>query len=273
MLLSPTWAAIAGTAAILAIALSLGTKGMVRWSTVLLGTAVGTLAAWVAIKISFSAQTQTWSALLTDTVAASAVGMIGVIAMLPRHIKFAQDPVQAAVAALPAQLDPEVQHLARHCVALWNNNKTQMEADPSNRELLQSGVVTVLQTAAKEGLPMTGSDDELASRLSQMQSRIDGASDDETRTQYVAAKQAMIEQQEYRSKQRTQRDRLVAKLHHQVATLEKFQLAAQSSRAVKAPVVGRLADTNAESTATAAKIEDAAIIEQAKQEVDEVVAS
>jgi hypothetical protein len=241
MLVSSTWAAVAISAALLAMSLCVGTTGWVRRATLVLGTAVSIVAAWVAIKISFSAQTQQWSGLAVDSVAAGAFAMLGAVTMLPRHVRWQRDVVAAAFAALPASIDAEVLGLCKQCVTLWQSNQAAMQADDSNRVLLQDGVLAVLEGAAHDGAATVGSDDTITKRMTELDVRISNASDDETRTQYQSAKQALVEQQEFRAKHKVQRDRLVAKLHHQVAALERFQMAAHTHRLNK-PLMGRLAD-------------------------------
>ena len=113
-------------------------------------------------------------------------------------------------------------------------------------------VLLTLGTGVGGGLLING---QLYQGLSQMAGHLGhlslNATDDETRTQYQSAKQALLEQQQYRDKLSTRRDRLVAKLHHHVAALEKFQLAALGARSQEArPVLGRLAELSAEVSST-----------------------
>jgi hypothetical protein len=254
MLVSPTWAAVAISSALLSVSLCVGTTSWVQRATLVLGTAVGIVGAWVAIKISYSAEAQQWSGLAVDSVAAGAFAMLGAVTMLPRHVRWQRDVVAAAFAALPASLDSEVLGLCKQCVSLWQGNQAAMQGDQSNRALLQDGVLAVLGGAAHDGAAMVGGHDTIAKRMAELELRISNASDDETRTQYQAAKQALIEQQGFRDKHKVQRDRLVAKLHHQVAALERFQMAAYTHRSTK-PLMGRLAD-NAPSSVDVVSTDD-----------------
>lgn len=262
---SNTWAAMIGCGAVTALALALGTQGGRRYATIALGTAVSVVACWVAIQISFAQQTHAWSGALVDGTAAAAMGMLGALALLPRHVGIGRDAVVAAVARLPLGLDTEVRNLCNQSVSLWTQANARMVSDPENRDLLRQGVVKVLEVAAKESAPLaSGSDAALRERIVELETRIGNATDDETRTQYQAAKQALTEQQLYREKLSTRRDRLVAKLHHHVAALEKFQLAALGAQkdGEARPVLGRLAELSAEVTSTS----------EALMEVEQVVA-
>jgi len=258
MVASNTWAALIGGGVVTALALALGTSGVRRYATIFLGTGVAVLASWVALRISFAQQTHDWSGALIDGTAAAAMGMLAAVALVPRHVSFGRDVVAAAVARLPLGLDSEVRALCNQSVTLWNQAKNGLAADPENRELLRQGVVKVLEVAAKESAPAAGgSEQSLRERIAELDVRIGNATDDETRTQYQSAKQALSEQQQYRDKLSTRRDRLVAKLHHHVAALEKFQLAALGARSQEArPVLGRLAELSAEVSSTSEALMD-----------------
>ena len=263
---SSTWAAMIGCGAVTAVALALGTQGGRRYASIALGSAVSVLACWVAIKISFAQQTHAWSGALIAGTAGAAMGMLAALALLPRHVAIGRDAVAAAVARLPLGLDQEVRNLCTQSVTLWTQAKARMASDPENRDLLRQGVVKVLEVAAKESAPLaSGSDQALRDRIAELDTRIGHAKDEETRTQYQSAKQALLDQQQYREKLSTRRDRLVAKLHHHVAALEKFQLAALGAQkdGEARPVLGRLAELSAEVTSTS----------EALMEVEHVVAS
>jgi hypothetical protein len=172
-----------------------------------------------------------------DLVAAGAMGIVGVLAMLPRHLAFASDPVQAAVRALPTELDSEVRALCGRAVTIWSETNAKLGADDPGMALVRDGVLKALEVAAKSAAirPHGGStDDELARRMDELDKRIAATTDDEIRGQYQSARAALSDQRRYRDGIRQNRERLVARLHNHVAALEKFQLAAGGLAAARA---------------------------------------
>ncbi|MBL0213423.1 MAG: hypothetical protein IPQ07_06050 [Myxococcales bacterium] len=71
------------------------------------------VAMWCALRIDGANQTAQWPLWVKHATSAAAMGMVGVLAMLPRHLKLALDPVQAALRKLPSSLDAEVRNLVR----------------------------------------------------------------------------------------------------------------------------------------------------------------
>ena len=64
--------------------------------------------------------------------------------------------------------------------------------------------------------------------------RIAAATDAEVKAQYQAARAALDDQRRYRDHIRQGRERLIARMHNHVTTLEKFQLAATGLEASRA---------------------------------------
>jgi len=156
------------------------------------------------------------------------MGMVGVLAMLPRHLKLALDPVSAALRNLPAGLDPEVANLCARSVAIWNSTKDRLPDSDPGKNLVRDGVLKTIEVAAKSAdVKLTGANDaELAARMEELDKRIAAATDAEVKTQYTAARAALDDQRRYRAQIRQGRERVVARMHNHVAALEKFQLAA-----------------------------------------------
>ncbi len=242
LFLSPMWGALAISAGVLSLGLAFGNlRGAKGALAVMLGTLLGLVAMWTALRIGHARQTATWPALLTAGVAAAAMGMVGILAMLPRHLSIAVDPVQAALRRLPAKLDPEVRALCNRSASIWSNVKDQLGAEDSGKTLVRDGVLKTLEVAAKSAevvLPGS-SDDELNARMADLDRRIAAATDTEVKTQYQAARAALDDQQRYRGNIRQNRERLVARMHNHVAALEKFQLAATGLETAKTAAPGK----------------------------------
>ncbi|HEX2686071.1 MAG TPA: hypothetical protein VHN14_05610 [Kofleriaceae bacterium] len=238
--MAPSWPVLAAVAAILSLSLVAdgprGLRGLVGW---LFGAATTLVAMWCALRVGHAKQTSHWSPLLSTAVAAAAMGMVGVLATLPRHLQLVLDPVRAALAKLPANLDAEVRGLCARSAAIWSTAQEQI-GDDAGKDLVRDGVLKTLEVAAKSAeVKITGpSDAELAQRMADLDQRIAAATDDEVRTQYQAARAALGDQQRYRERIRQGRERLIARMHNHVAALEKFELAATGLEAARAASAG-----------------------------------
>lgn len=235
----PSWPALAGVAAIMSLALAGGPRGLRGLLGVLFGAAAVLVAMWTALRIGHAQKTVDWPPLATTLVAAAALGVVGALAMLPRHVQIAVDPVRAALAKLPATLDAEVRGLCARSAAIWTSAQDQIRDDAGQR-LVRDGVLKTLEVAARSAdVKITGpSDGELAGRIADLDQRIAAATDAEVRTQYQAARAALGDQQRYREHIRQGRERMVARMHNHVAALEKFELAATGLEAARAASAG-----------------------------------
>jgi len=239
--------ALVAVAAILSLALIPGgARGLRGLVGLLLGAMTTLVAMWCALRIGHARQTIHWSPLVTTATAAAAMGMVAVLAMLPRHLQFVVDPVHAALHKLPANLDAEVAGLCARAAAIWTTAQGQI-ADDAGKNLVRDGVLKTLEVAARSaGVKLTGpTDAELEHRIADLDQRIAAATDHEVKAQYQAARAAQGDQQRYRERIRQARERLVARMHNHVAALEKFELAATGLPAARAasagsPVVSQL---------------------------------
>ncbi|MDX2089031.1 MAG: hypothetical protein SFX73_14335 [Kofleriaceae bacterium] len=228
-LLAPSWPLLAGVASVVSLGLAIGgPRGVQGALGVGLAAATALVAMWCSLRITGAKETAFWPAWITTTTSAAAMGMVGVLSMLPRHVKIALDPVQAAVRRLPANLDPEVKGLCDRSVAIWNTTKDKLDDTDSGKGLVRDGVLKTLEVAAKSAeVKLTGATEaDLAIRMEDFDRRIAAATDAEVKAQYQAARAALDDQRRYRDRIRQGRERLVARMHNHVTTLEKFQLAA-----------------------------------------------
>ncbi len=254
--MTPSWPILAAVAAVMALAIGIGGRGGeaangrdgrafslrgVRGAlAVMLAAATALLAMWAALRIGFAKQTAGWPSWARDMTSSAAMGMIGVLAMLPRHLRVSRDPVQAAARTLPAGLDGEVRELCDRSLAIWTGAKDRLaDADPG-KQLVRDGVLKTLEVATKSsGLEAAGAgEEELARRMEALDARIAAATDAEVKAQYQAARTALDDQRRYRDHIRQNRERLIARMHNHVAALEKFQLAANGLVAARAASAG-----------------------------------
>jgi hypothetical protein len=228
------------------MALAIGAYGLrgVRGAfAIMLGAAVTLVAMWAALRIGYAKQTVSWSGWTRDVVASAAMGMIGVLAMLPRHLRVSLDPVQAAVRRLPTELDSEVRELCNRSMAIWTNAKEKLDDGDPGKNLVREGVLKTLEVAAKSAeLESEGATEaELTKRMDDLDKRIASATDSEVKSQYQSARTAVEDQRRYRDSIKQNRERMIARMHNHVAALEKFQLAAGGLAAARAATAGATA--------------------------------
>lgn len=224
-----TWGALAVMAALVGVALALGSESRARAAAgIALGGGAVMLAAWAGLRIHYAQETVTWSPWLRALTSGAAMGMIGALATLPRHLAWQVDAVLAAARKLPTSLDQEVRQLCDRSVALWGNAKRDLQRDPTSLALLQGGSLKVLEVATRAGAVERAPSGEQAldERIAELERRIEAAADAETKAQYTAAREGLADQRKYHARLRAGRERLVARLHNHVAALEKFHLAA-----------------------------------------------
>ena len=244
LVMAASWPAFALSAGLLALgALLPSARGMRGALPVMLGATVTLLAMWTALRFDHARATAHWPSSLTDGASAAAMGIVGVIAMLPRHLGIAFDPVHGAIKALPSRLDSEVRALCDRTLAIWSDVKTKLgESDP-NLTLVRDGVLKTLEVAAKstDAQPQGANDEQLGRRMEDLDARIAAATDEEVKAQYQSARAALSDQAKYRERIRQNHERLVARMHNHVAALEKFQLAAGGLASARAASSGATA--------------------------------
>ena len=240
LVMAPSWPSLAVCAGMIALGCAAGTKGVRGALIVMLGATVTLLAMWTALRFDHARAMRTWPGWTTDGLSAAAMGIVGVVAMLPRHLGFVIDPVHGALRKLPTDLDPEVRDLCMRSVSIWNDVRSKLgERDPG-LNLVKDGVMTTLDVATKSAdVKANGtSDEDLGRRMEELDKRIAIATDDEVKQQYQSARAALSDQRRYRDHIRQNRERLVARMHNHVAALEKFQLAAGGLAAARAASSG-----------------------------------
>lgn len=228
------WAAVATAAAIAAIGLTVGERAR-RPIAMMLGGAAVFAAAWAALRIEYADQTATWPSWLAVGLASAALAFASVLALVPARLEWIRDVITAGIRKLPVGLDPEVRALCDRSVALWATGQESIK-DATSKQLLRDGVDKVLDVANRTAQASTApaDDAELDHRIGELDRRIEAATDEIAKDQYQAARGALDDQKRLREKLRQGRDRVIARLHHHVATLERYSLAAQAVEATRA---------------------------------------
>lgn len=230
-------------AVLIALSVTLGLRGLRGLVAMTAGAAIAMLGIWAATRFQSAAQLHAWSAWARDMTSSAAMGMIGVLALLPRHLRVALDPVQAAVRRLPRDLDTEVRDLCNRSLAIWNGAKDKLADTDPGTKLVRDGVLKTLEVAARstEVQAAGATEQELATRMADLDQRIASANDAEVKAQYQSARTALDDQRRYRDHIKQNRERLIARMHNHVAALEKFQLAASGLVAARAASAGATA--------------------------------
>lgn len=228
---APSWQGLAAAGAFTAVAIAIpgraeGAIAARRVRALLVmafASALAVLAMWTALRVAHADRVATWPSWAADLAGASALGIVAALAVLPRHLALAADPIRAAIRALPSDLDAEVRALCGRAVAV---HAKLDERDPDH-DLARDGVLDALAVARQcaELRAATGTQDDLARRIADLDARIAAATDAEVKSQYESARAALVEQRRHRDDARARRERLVAKLHFQVATLEQLATA------------------------------------------------
>lgn len=231
---------VAVAAVLVAFAISFGLRGARGLVALVASAAAVMLAMWAAARFGSAQQLDGWPSWARDGAASAAMGMIGVLALLPRHVRVALDPVRATARRLPSEIDGEVRELCDRSLAIWESAKGKLDDGDPGKQLVREGVLKTLEVAASSAQVQAAgaSEQELAKRIADLDARIAAASDGEVKAQYQAARTALDDQRRYREHIKQNRERLIARMHNHVAALEKFQLAASGLLAARAASAG-----------------------------------
>jgi hypothetical protein len=217
--LLPTLGALAG----LSFALGRREAGdglLPRAAAVLAAVALGAAAAWAAPLAEQLAP-------LSKLVAGTAYGLWIGLAAAPLHVRFGEDPVEARLWALRVSLTPELRSLAERAAAARRGALDLLPAGASAdlRRAFDSLAMTALVSAERAaGLSRSASpglEDDLQRRAAAFGASGAATDDAAARQSWERAAEALQGQLEHLRRLRRARDRAVARLHEEVATLER----------------------------------------------------
>jgi hypothetical protein len=181
----------------------------------------GIAAVWAAGRAHDAEALSTVADPLANAAAGALLGAIAAAALAARYVTVASDPILAAWRALPP-LHGEPRELAVRGLAIWEQSTTMRDDE---RALVAGGLTTLFAVAARAGAAPVVDDAELARRIAALDARITTTSDEVAAGQYREARAALADQRRYAAQVGAARERIVARMHHCVATLEKFRLA------------------------------------------------
>lgn len=223
---------IAGVAVAIGLGLALGTAGIqprasLAKNRALLVGAAGTLAglwaAWAASRVMVAQETASLALPLTGLFAGASVGLAASLAAAGRHVMLVADPVQSAYRALPA-MSGEARELVERGRKIWQGS-AELPIGDENRELVKDGVLRLFGVAERLQAAPALDAAEVERRIGELDQRIEACTDAIAREQYTEARAALVDQRRYIERVAAARERIVARMHHCVATLEKFRMA------------------------------------------------
>ncbi len=219
-------AGVLAMAVVLGLALNLGGSWKRMIVSMLLGGGIAYLGGYAAGQVMIARETAVLPHFLEVTLASAAMTGVCIAALLPRHLLLLRDAVAVAQRSLPAGLDPEVKSLLDRGTAVWEQVSPQLGDE--DRALLCEGVLRMHDLAARMAKVdrQAESAEVLEQRRADLDGRIGASTDDVVRAQYQEARAAVEDQIRYTAQIKIARERVIARLHACVTTLEKFRLAA-----------------------------------------------
>jgi hypothetical protein len=190
--------------------------------------AIGALALALALLPQLSTALRTavpaWGA---GALCGGALGLWTAMAALPLHLKLGADPIEDRLLGLRLSLGPELRSLVERAVAARRGAAGEIPrgACAELRALIDSLTVAALELAAR-GQQLSGAAspevaDDLQRRTGMLQQAAAEAADPAARQSYLRAADALTAQLEHFQRVRRARERTVARLHEEVANLER----------------------------------------------------
>lgn len=230
-----------------ALGLYLMTGELMRWQALLTG-ALGVVMAFVAQKIPPALLAQDFM-LELPTTAANLLGGLGLglgvgSATIGRYLKVKIEPVDKELKGLlPAATDDdEISELVGQAMTSYQQAAECLEEHPQARATAEQLVKKIARFGKKwqEITAQAHKSDrqKLDAKIVDLSARKDASNDDSVRSEYERALGALREQVTSLTEIEKGRERAIARLHHQVATLDRLRLAALRHRSVGAAKFG-----------------------------------
>lgn len=177
---------------------------------------------------------------ISNAVAGGCVGLLVGASTVTRHLILRHEPIDAELRGLlpsPSAND-ELSTLIQQAFSTYQETAESLDEHPGARVAAEQLVKKIGRFGKRwqdiESQAQKSDRSKLDERKKDLQARIQAASDDSVRSEYSRALTAIDEQLAYLDEIAKGRERAVARLHHQVATLERLRLAAVRHRSVGA---------------------------------------
>ncbi len=213
-----------GLALALGVGLAVGATARRALLVLAAGVVTGLWAGWAASTVVAAQALTSLPGWVTGALAATGIGLAAGLARSLRHVAVAVDPVAAAYRALPP-LSGEARDLVDRGRSIWVASASLSLPGDENGDLVKDGVLKLFGVASKLAANPAIDPTDIDRRITEVEARIEACTDAVAREQYKDARGALVDQRRYADRVGTARERIIARMHHCVATLEKFRMA------------------------------------------------
>jgi hypothetical protein len=175
---------------------------------------------------------------ITAGVTGGAFAFVGVLGLLPRHVDLGVDRVRAAHDGVKDKLTGETRELADRGLAVWKRIEPSLEPSSAVRRGLEDSVCRLFDVAGRwaevEADGARTPVETLAARMEAIAGKVEKSEDPVAREQYAQAHAALAEQLRYLREIATTRERIIARMHHYLAAMERLRFAVINHRSADA---------------------------------------
>ena len=200
---------------------------VVAWSATL-------VARFVLVRLAGAPELAGLPPWLTLAIAGASFGFTQVLALLPRHLDVVIDRVADARARHRTRLAGEIAELADRAHAVWQKVEATLEPADPVRRAIEDSVVRLYEVAGRwQSVESDGARtpaDALVERMQQIDAKLAATEDQVAKEQYEQARGALAEQLRYLKEIGTSRERVVARMHHYLAAMERLRFAVINHR-------------------------------------------
>jgi hypothetical protein len=166
---------------------------------------------------------------LTAGLTGGAFAFVGVLGLLPRHLEVVRDRVKEAHEAVKDRVSGEIRELADRGLAVWGKIAPSLESESPVRRALEDSLCRLFDVAGRwaevEADGARAPVDGLVARMEAIATKMERTEDAITREQYREAHAALAEQLRYIKEIGTARERVIARMHHYLAAMERLRFA------------------------------------------------
>jgi hypothetical protein len=166
---------------------------------------------------------------LTAGFTGAAFAFVGVLGLLPRHLDVTRDRVKEAHDAVKDRIGGEIRELADRGLAVWGKIEPSLDRESPVRRALEDSLCRLFDVAGRwadveaDGAraPVEG----LVARMEAITTKMERTEDAIAKEQYREAHAALAEQLRYIKEIGTARERVIARMHHYLAAMERLRFA------------------------------------------------
>lgn len=181
---------------------------------------------------------------ISNLIAGGCFGLLIGASTIARHLVIKVDPIDSDLRGLlpPLDANDELSQLVRQALTTYQEAADSLEEHPGARSAAEQLVKKIGRFGKRwqdiESQAQKTDRTQLGERKKDLESRVAATTDESVRSEYSRALAAIDEQLAYLADIAKGRERAIARLHNQVATLERLRLAAVRHRSVGASKLG-----------------------------------